>query len=197
MNRKLIAKKSQQLDLDFGIALSKLEDLDTSEVGIKECSKLFNDYSHPDFIKTFLSKLQQTFRCKHASNLLKENTIIVVGIFAASFKDKILPSISTLIKCIMKNFEIDRGSLQQSCARSLKEIYQHVLLPYMATEQRFAVLLQPLIDCLLTSQSVAQATCSLALYELFLYFKADSLGADFHTLASKLLPVLLVVVGSY
>lgn len=192
MNRKLIAKKAQQLDIDFGNALGKLEDLDTSEVGIRECSKLFTEYSHPDFIKTFVSRLQQTFRSKHATNLLKENAIIVIGIFGASFKSKLITQVPSLVKCIMKNFDIDRGSLQQSCARSLKEIYQHVLLENASTDDRHQLIMQPLLDCLLTASKTSQSTCSLALYELFLFFLTMELNTDFHFLASKLLPIVNV-----
>jgi hypothetical protein len=192
MNKKLIARKAHQLDMDFGNALGKLEDLDTSEVGIRECSKLFNEYSHPDFIKTIVSRLQQTFRSKHSTNLLKENVIIVVGIFAASFKSKLLSVVPALVKCIMKNFDIDRGSLQQSCARSIKEIYQHILLENASTDDRCSLVMQPLLDCLLTAQKTTQSTCSLALYELFLYFLTAELGADFHFLASKLLLIVNV-----
>lgn len=191
MNKKTIAKKTQQLDAELSIALGKLDQLDTSEVGIRECMKIFSEYSHEDFIKPIVGRLQQVFRNKHSTNLLKENVIIVIGIFASSFKEKSLPFIGNLIKCVMKNFDISRESLQQSCARSLKEIYQHALLRLPA-DQKEGLLFHPLLDYLLTTQGTGQSSCCLCLYEMLLYCVTQDLHLDFHLLAGKILAVVNV-----
>lgn len=192
MNKRLIAKKSQQLENDLGIALGKLDQLDTSEVGIRECVKLFSEFSHEDFLKPIVGKIQQVFRNKHSGNLLRENAIIVIGVLASSFKEKCIPYAANLVKIVIKHFEVSRDSLQQSCARSLKEIYQNAL-QRCSPDIQDSLLITPLLDCLLTAQGTTQSTCCLALYELLLYFSMQNLGYDFHRLADKLLSAIGVV----
>lgn len=189
MNKRLLAKKSQQLENELAIALDKLDQLDTSEVGIRECVKLFSEYSHEDFLKPIVSRIMQVFRNKHSGNLLRENAIIVVGVFAASFKDRAIPYVSQLVRVVTKHFEWPRESLQQSCARSLKEIYQNVLMKCDASTQD-SLLFVPLLDCLLTAQSTVQSTCSLSLYELLLFCTTQGLHKDFHRIAGKILSII-------
>lgn len=189
MNKRLIAKKSQQLESELGIALGKLDQLDTSEVGIKECVKLFSEYSHDDFLKSILGKIQQVFRNKHSGNLLRENTIIVIGVLSSSFKEKCLPSAGQLVKTVIKHFEVARESLQQSCARTLKEIFQNTLLK-APPETQDSIMIVPLLDCLLTAQGTIQSSCCLAIYELLLFCNVHGLYNEFHRIAAKVLAIV-------
>lgn len=189
MNRKTITKKSQQLESELSIALQKLEQLDTCEVAIKECTKLFAEYNHPELIKTIVARIHQTFRVKQATNLLKENTIVLVGVFANSFKEKALTHFPVLLKCVMRNFDIERESLQQSCARSITELYQNVLR-LETLERKDQLLYSPMLDYLITVQGICQSSCCLSLYELLLYMITNDEFDDFHHLADRVLTVI-------
>lgn len=191
MNKQQLNKKAKQLQAEIGVSLQKLEDLDTTEVAFKEFTKLFGEYQHEEFVKLFVARIQQTFRSKHSSNLLRENVIVLIGIFFASYKSKCQPHVSLLLKLVVRHFELDRESLQQSCARTVKELYEHALKG-LSRAAKQSLLLDPLLDHLLTAQGQSQASCCLALYELLLFTVHEDRFEDFHAFADRVLEVLPV-----
>ncbi len=191
MNKQQLNKKVKQLQTEIAVSLQKLEDLDTTEVAFKEFSKLFGEYQHEEFIKAFVARIQQSLHSKHSSNLLRENVIVLIGIFFSSYKTKSQPHVSLLLKLIIRHFEVDRQSLQQSCARSIKELYEHALKS-LSNAAKENLLIDPLLDHLITAQGQSQSSCCLAMYELLLFTMHEDRFEDFHSFADRILEVLPV-----
>lgn len=193
MNKQQLGKKVKQLQSEFATSLQKLEDLDTTEVAFKEFGKQFADHQHEDFIKAFVTVMLQALRSKHSSNLLRENVIVLIGVFFSSYKSKSQPHLPLLLKQIVRHFEVDRQSLQQSCARSIKELYEHGLKG-LSIAAKQSLLIEPLLDHLITAQGQSQSSCCLALYELLLFTMHHDRFEDFHSFADRILEVLPVRV---
>ena len=193
MNKKQLNTKIKQLQNELSTSIQKMEQLDTNEVAFKELTKIFGEYQNEDFIKVIVQRIQQTFRSKYSTNLLRENVIIMIGMFFSSYKEKSQPFVSALLRMITKHFDIERQSLQQSCARSIKELYQHVILK-VQKKAKVTLLISPLLDLLITSQSISQSSCCLCLYELLLYTVHEKLFEDFHLIADKILKVITVYI---
>ena len=186
---KKTASSQQLLDQDLSSAIQKLEQLDTAETGFKEAVKIFGNYHSETHVRSIVSKITQVLRNKHSENLLKENVIVMIGVFVNHYKERAIGVCSQLVRLTMKGFELKRESLQQSCARTLKEIYQHVLIN-QTTDTKTNILYSSLADYLLSAPgAMAQSGCSLAIYELLLFFTTADAFEDFHLLADRVLAV--------
>lgn len=103
--------------------------------------------------------------------------------------------VNVIMRFVVGCFGIDRQSLQQSCARSVKELYQHVLVGEKI-EKKNALVYRPLLEELRAGGATVQSTGSLAVYELLLFMLQENLYEDFHALAENVLYTIHVRPGN-
>ena len=103
---------------------------------------------------------------------MKENIVILLGFMISFYKERIYQFLDKIVAIVFRNFDQSRSSLQQSCARTLAEIYKE-LLREKGLEVKDKKLIGPLVQKLRDPKVDVQTTSALALYELLLAISKD------------------------
>lgn len=123
--------------------------------------------------------------------MFKENVIVAIGFLSKSFGELLSNSTSKIIQIILSNFEINRPTLQQSCARALSEIYLNSLT---GKEQQTLdkIIFDKLLARMDTKNQIDQSTTCLCLYEFLLLFQKTGRRKEFIHLGQRVLIMIAV-----